>query len=81
MSQLNLTQINIVITLPGAKSILGEPIKDVGLDIGEPNHADKVNAYFEVKVSNENKKVRNRYNLFLLGSWPERNGYTLHLGG
>lgn len=40
-----------VICLVGAKKILGEPIKEVGLDIGEPNYANHEKAHFEVKVS------------------------------
>lgn len=51
-----LIQITVVIIFSGAKSILGEPIKDVGIDIGEPNKADKVSAYFEVKASFQIKR-------------------------
>lgn len=34
----------------GAKSILGDPIREVGLDLAHPNHADSEKAHFEVKV-------------------------------
>lgn len=45
-----------VILLTGAKMLLGEPIKDVGTDITDPNYADKEKAHFEVKVSGSKAK-------------------------
>lgn len=75
-----LIQITVVIIFSGAKSILGEPIKDVGIDIGEPNKADKVSAYFEVKASFQIKSIRNQINSILLGSRTKGDGNAFYLG-
>lgn len=40
----------------GVKSILGEPIKENGLDLGEPNYANKDKAHFEVQVKGPKAK-------------------------
>lgn len=34
----------------GAKLMLGEPIKEAGFDIGDPNYCNDKEAHFEVKV-------------------------------
>lgn len=82
-------KITVAIILSGAKSILGEPIKDVGLDIGEPNKADKVSAYFEVKASFQIKNIYSEYysesffdqlNSVLLGSRTEGDGNAFYMG-
>ncbi|CAO1341163.1 unnamed protein product [Diamesa tonsa] len=49
----------------GAIQVLGEPIKDAGFDIGQPNYADSEKAHFEVKV----KGSKERGALFF---WSER---------
>lgn len=40
----------------GVKSILGEPIKESGLDLGEPNYANDQKAHFEVQVKGPKAK-------------------------
>lgn len=37
--------------------MLGEPIKEVGLDLGEPNYANQEKAHFEVKVKGPTAKA------------------------
>lgn len=34
----------------GSKYLLGEPIRETGFDIGDPNYANNLSAHFEVKV-------------------------------
>jgi Cytochrome oxidase complex assembly protein 1 len=36
--------------------MLGEPMKEVGVDIGHPNYADSEKAHFEVKLKGPNAK-------------------------
>lgn len=36
--------------------LLGEPIKDVGTDLTEPNYANKEKAHFEVRLSGSKAK-------------------------
>ncbi|XP_070508115.1 uncharacterized protein [Chironomus tepperi] len=46
----------ILRTHEGCKYLLGEPIKEVGLDVGEPNFANSTGAHFEVKVKGSQNK-------------------------
>ncbi|KAL7018768.1 hypothetical protein ACKWTF_010906 [Chironomus riparius] len=43
-------------THEGCKYLLGEPIKEVGLDVGDPNYANNTEAHFEVKVKGPQNK-------------------------
>lgn len=53
--------------LEGAKLILGEPIKEVGIDLGEPNVYKSDQAYVEVSV----KGSQNRGTLYFWADKPE----------
>lgn len=52
-------------SIAGAKSILGEPIREVGIDLGEPNVYKPDKAYVEVAV----KGSQNRGTLYF---WAEK---------
>ena len=40
----------------GSKYLLGEPIKENGFDIGDPNYANSTSAHFEVSVKGSEKR-------------------------
>ncbi|KAI8128836.1 hypothetical protein FF38_11403 [Lucilia cuprina] len=58
----------------GAISLLGEPIKDMGFDIGDPqNSCDGQNAHFEVSV----KGSKERGKIFFSATRNEENGWLI----
>jgi Cytochrome oxidase complex assembly protein 1 len=50
--------------------LLGEPIKDTGTDITEPNYANNAKAHFEVRVAGSKAKG----SIFFWAEKPEEGG-------